>query len=165
MAHVRERNATIAPVTVSAPSELVALGETEMQASYIFSWLLISLTLAIATLFVSNILGRLVADAGVKFATLRAIGVSSRNVLRTFAGEAAVVTCFAWVLGIVMASGLGAGMNVVIEEAYGIENMLTSDPPLFVASFLIAVVLGMAAGLVPARQATAIDPVEVLRNA
>jgi ABC-type antimicrobial peptide transport system permease subunit len=56
-------------------------------------------------------------------------------------------------------------MNVVIEEVYGIENMLTSDPPLFVASFLIAVVLGMAAGLVPARQATAIDPVEVPRNA
>ena len=162
---VRDRISAIAPVATFDPGQLVALAETAMKATYVFSWLMIGLTLAIAALFVSNMLGRSVAERRVEFATLRAIGMSSRTVLATVAGEAAVIICLAWLLGLFMAWGLGAWTNVVIEQAYGLENMYVADPPLFAALFVVSVLVGVAAGLLPARQATSVDPVEVLRDA
>jgi putative ABC transport system permease protein len=164
-AEVRARIAAIAPVSTFAPAQLVVLAETAMKATYIFSWLMISLTLAIAALFVSNMLGRSVAERRLEFATLRAIGMSTQTVLSTVAGEAAVIICFAWLLGLGMAWGLGAWTNVVIEQAYGLENMYVADPPLFGVLFIVSSLVGVVAGLVPARQATAVDPVEVLRDA
>jgi putative ABC transport system permease protein len=126
---------------------------------------MIALTLAIAALFVSNMLGRSVAERRIEFATLRAIGLPARTVLATVAGEAAVIICLAWLFGLAMAWGLGAWTNVIIEQAYGLENMYVADPPLFIALFVVSALVGLAAGLVPARQATAVDPVEVLRDA
>jgi putative ABC transport system permease protein len=164
VAEVRTRITSIAPVSAFDPGQLVALAETTMKATYVFSWLMIALTLAIAALFVSNMLGRSVAERRVEFATLRAIGMSSRTVLATVAGEAAVINCFAWLVGLVMAWGLGEWTNVVIEQAYGLENIYVSDPPLFMALFVVSAFVGVIAGLVPARQATAVDPVEVLRD-
>ena len=165
VAEVRVRLVTMAPVAAFEPAQLVALAETAMKASYVFSWLMIALTLAIAALFVSSMLGRSVAERRIEFATLRAIGLSARTVLATVAGEAAVIICLAWLFGLLMAWGLGAWTNVVIEQAYGLENMYVADPPLFVALFVVSALVGVAAGLVPARQATAVDPVEVLRDA
>ena len=162
---VRERITAIAPVAAFDPAQLVALANSAMKASYVFSWLMIGLTLAIAALFVSTMLGRSVAERRVEFATLRAIGMSSRTVLATVAGEAALIICVAWLFGLVMAWGLGAWTNVVIEQAYGLENMYVADPPLFVALFVVSTLVGIAAGLVPARIATSVDPVEVLRDA
>ena len=117
------------------------------------------------SLFVSNMLGRSVAERRIEFATLRAIGMSSHVVLATVAGEAAVIICLAWLLGLLIAWGLGAWTNVVIEQAYGLENMYVADPPLFAALFVVSIIVGVAAGLVPARQATSVDPAEVLRDA
>jgi putative ABC transport system permease protein len=110
-------------------------------------------------------LGRSVAERRIEFATLRAIGLPARTVLATVAGEAAVIICLAWLFGLAMAWGLGAWTNVIIEQAYGLENMYVADPPLFIALFVVSALVGLAAGLVPARQATAVDPVEVLRDA
>ena len=165
VSEVRERITAIAPVAAFDPAQLVALANSAMKASYVFSWLMIGLTLAIAALFVSTMLGRSVAERRVEFATLRAIGMSSRTVLATVAGEAALIICVAWLFGLVMAWGLGAWTNVVIEQAYGLENMYVADPPLFVALFVVSTLVGIAAGLVPARIATSVDPVEVLRDA
>ena len=162
---VRARIESFAPVTTFDPGQLVTLAETAMKATYVFSWLMIGLTLAIAALFVSNMLGRSVAERRIEFATLRAIGMSSNVVLATVAGEAAVIICLAWLLGLLIAWGLGAWTNVVIEQAYGLENMYVADPPLFAALFVVSIIVGVAAGLVPARQATSVDPAEVLRDA
>jgi ABC-type lipoprotein release transport system permease subunit len=165
VAEVRGKIVALASVAAFEPAQLVELAETAMKASYVFSWLMIALTLAIAALFVSNMLGRSVAERRIEFATLRAIGLPARTVLATVAGEAAVIICLAWLFGLAMAWGLGAWTNVIIEQAYGLENMYVADPPLFIALFVVSALVGLAAGLVPARQATAVDPVEVLRDA
>jgi putative ABC transport system permease protein len=126
---------------------------------------LVGLTLAIAALFVSNMLGRSVAERRLEFATLRAIGVPRRTILSTVGGEAVLISLVASLIGIGISLLLGVLLNVTIAATYGLERIYATDANLFLAVFVLALSLGLAAGLLPARQATRVDPVEVLREA
>lgn len=128
-------------------------------------WVLIGLTLAIAGLFVSNMLSQSVAERRMEFATLRAIGVPSTQILFTIAAQAAVVTVVAWGVGLVVSFGLGWGINHLVAPQYGLETLYRVEPRLFALIFALAVGLGVLSGLQPARRATQIDPVIVLREA
>lgn len=125
----------------------------------------IGLTLAIAALFVASVLNRSVARRRIDFATLRAIGIRRRTILGIVAAEAMLVSLVAGVIGIGISTALGALINGVYAPAFGIEILYVVDSQLFGAVFLMAIGLGVLAGLVPARRATQVDPVEVLREA
>jgi ABC-type lipoprotein release transport system permease subunit len=59
---------------------------------------------------------------------------------------------------------LGGGINAYVAPQYGIESLYTADGQLFLLIFALALGLGLIAGLYPARKATHIDPVIVLRE-
>jgi ABC-type antimicrobial peptide transport system permease subunit len=128
-------------------------------------WILIALTLAIAGLFVSNMLSHSVAERRMEFATLRAIGVPSSQILLTIAVEATVISIAAWFVGLLVSFALGGGINAYVAPQYGIESLYTADAQLFALIFALALGLGLISGLYPARKATHIDPVIVLREA
>ena len=44
-------------------------------------------------------------------------------------------------------------------------GLYRADAGLFVLVFVLAILLGLGSGLLPARQATRVDPVDVLREA
>jgi ABC-type antimicrobial peptide transport system permease subunit len=127
-------------------------------------WILIGLTLAIAGLFVSSMLSHSVAERRMEFATLRAIGVPSAQILLTIAVEATVISITAWFVGLLVSFALGGGINRFVAPQYGIESLYTADAQLFVLIFALALGLGLLSGLYPARKATHIDPVIVLRE-
>ena len=147
------------------PAELIRLAEQVNQASVGIRWVLVGLTLAIAALFVSNMLGRSVAERRLEFATLRAIGLPRRTILFTVGAEAVLISLVAGLIGIGLSLVLGVLLNVTIAAAYGLESIYSTDANLFLAVFGLALFLGLASGLFPARQATRVDPVEVLREA
>jgi putative ABC transport system permease protein len=148
-----------------APADLIRKAEQVNQAAVGIRWVLVGLTLAIAALFVSNMLGRSVAERRLEFATLRAIGVPRRTILSTVGGEAVLISLVAGLIGIGISLVLGVLLNVTIAATYGLERIYATDANLFLAVFVLALGLGLAAGLLPARQATRVDPVEVLREA
>jgi ABC-type lipoprotein release transport system permease subunit len=127
-------------------------------------WILIGLTLAIAGLFVSNMLSHSVAERRMEFATLRAIGVPSHQILLTIAVEASVISVAAWFVGLLVSFALGGGINAYVAPQYGIESLYAADAQLFLLIFALALGLGLLSGLYPARKATHIDPVIVLRE-
>ena len=147
------------------PAALVRQAEQVNQASVGIRWVLVGLTLAIAALFVSNMLGRSVAERRLEFATLRAIGLPRRTILFTVGAEAVLISLVAGLLGIGLSLVLGVLLNATVGAAYGLESIYSTDANLFLAVFGLALFLGLASGLVPARQATRVDPVEVLREA
>ncbi|MEY4405841.1 MAG: hypothetical protein RL345_307 [Chloroflexota bacterium] len=162
---VRDRLNGIAAVSLFDTDQLVEASNRIMSAGVFFSWMMIGLTLAIAALFVSTVLGRSVAERRIEFATLRAIGLSRWTILATVAGEAALICILAAVGGSMMASVLGGWTNRSIAPQYGIEVLYVEDPPMFATLLVVSVVVGLVSGLIPARQATSVDPVEVLRDA
>jgi ABC-type lipoprotein release transport system permease subunit len=60
---------------------------------------------------------------------------------------------------------LGWGINTFYARAYGLESLYAPDPALFLTVFGLALALGVVASLGPAREATRVDPIEVLREA
>jgi ABC-type antimicrobial peptide transport system permease subunit len=68
-------------------------------------------------------------------------------------------------VGIALSSVFGYLINELVAKAYGFESSYAVDLTSFGIVLLVAVGLGVLAGLLPARQATRVDPVEVLREA
>lgn len=89
---------------------------------------------------------------------LRALGAERRSVLLLFLGEATVLA----------ALGGAAGMAVGIGGAHLLHLVVPSLPVKIawdyaIVAEVIAALIGMAAGVIPARHAARLDPVEALR--
>jgi ABC-type antimicrobial peptide transport system permease subunit len=146
-------------------ADLRRQAEKALETDEVGHWTLISLTLAIAGLFVSSMLGGAVAARRLEFATLRAIGVPARTILLAVAGEALAICLAGGAVGAVIATALGALLNGYYAPAFGFELLYAADAPLVAFMFGLALGLGLLAGFFPARDATRVDPVQVLREA
>jgi putative ABC transport system permease protein len=162
---VRQRAPEIGSLSTFDPAQLVVLAEAANSSGLAFYWTMIILTLAIAALFVGNVLGRSVAERRIEFATLRAIGIPARTILFTVGAEAALITIAAGFFGILLSLFFGLLINSLMAPQFGIESLYSADAGLFLLIFGLAFALGIAAGIFPARQATRVDPVDVLREA
>jgi len=161
----RQRIEEMGSYSVLAPPDLVRQAEAVNATQMVFYWIFNLLALTIAGLFVTNMLGRAVSERRLEFGTLRAIGIPTRTILVTVVMEALVICLVAGVVGIVLSLVLGHWLNGWAAVEYGIETLYSTDPGLFATVFALALALGAVAGFVPARDATRVDPVEVLREA
>ncbi|HEX2035051.1 MAG TPA: FtsX-like permease family protein, partial [Chloroflexota bacterium] len=146
-------------------ADLVARAEEVNASSFGIYVVFIVLTLGVAALFVANMLARSVAERRLEFATLAAIGVPTRTILFTVGAEALAISLVASIFGMGLSLCLGALLNSLVAPQYSLETMYVAQPSLFGFVLFLAMVLGVLAGLLPARQATRVEPVEVLREA
>ncbi len=92
----------------------------------------------------------------------KAIGASRADILREFLAESTLMGLLGGALGV----GLGAGVIAVINAYTAAQGtpVFIMTPRLALAGLGFAVVLGAAAGLLPALRAARLDPVEALRE-
>jgi putative ABC transport system permease protein len=90
---------------------------------------------------------------------LRALGARQRQVLSLFLGEAIVLAALGGISGLVLGIGLGQFLN------FALPALPVHTPWLFVVlAEAVAVVIGLAAGVLPAYRAAHLDPIEALRT-
>ena len=162
---LRQPVAELGELSVWDVQNLVADAQRILSSELITYYVLDGLALAIGALFVATMLNHSVAERRLEFATLKAIGVPTRSILSSVAMEAIAISLVAGVVGVALALGLGWVLNDYLAPSYGFEMMFSADAGLFLQTFALATVLGLGAGLFPARRATRVDPVEVLREA
>jgi ABC-type antimicrobial peptide transport system permease subunit len=92
---------------------------------------------------------------------LRALGESKRDIRRLFTAEALFLGVLSAVLGTVMAYGLGAWLNHAI---YGLAkaDMVMLTPGIVIFAFAAAIIISLLAALLPARQASRLNPITAL---
>jgi putative ABC transport system permease protein len=90
---------------------------------------------------------------------LRALGARQSQVLSLFLGEAIVLAAFGGLSGLVLGIGIAQLLHFVLPA------LPVHTPILYVVlAEVIAVVIGLLAGVLPARRAALLDPVEALRS-
>jgi putative ABC transport system permease protein len=89
---------------------------------------------------------------------LRAIGARRSVVARLFVGEAMLLSAIGG------AGGLALGLAIVLLTQVALPSMPATISPLYVAlSLAIAVTIGLVAGVLPARSAARLEPLDALR--
>jgi len=89
---------------------------------------------------------------------LRAVGAKRRRISQLFLGEAMLLA------GLGGALGLGAGLGIVALAGVLVPALPSQVSPLYVVlAEIIAVIIGLVAGVLPAYRAAALEPLEALR--
>jgi putative ABC transport system permease protein len=119
---------------------------------------LAAVSLLIGGIGVANVMVISVTERTREIGVRMALGAKRREVLRQFLLEAALLSTFGGVSGIVVAVTIG----LLAAVAFPGFNAL---PPLWAiaAGVLSAMIVGLVAGFLPARRAANLDPVEALR--
>ncbi len=88
----------------------------------------------------------------------KAVGATRRDIMQQFLIEAATLTGLGGVLGVLVGLGIGRLANYAMS--------INSSPPadLTALAVLVSVGIGIVFGLLPARRAARLDPIEALRH-
>ena len=90
---------------------------------------------------------------------MRAVGATARHVQRVFLLEAVVLT----VVG--GATGVAAGLGIAVLLRLALPGMPVYTPPRYIAAALfVSLITGLLSGVLPARRAASLDPVEALHT-
>jgi ABC-type antimicrobial peptide transport system permease subunit len=87
-----------------------------------------------------------------------ALGATAGRIVRLCLGEGLAPLLFGLSLGMAAALGLAASMEGLLFETS------TREPSVYIIAVALLCLVGMAAGIVPARRAAGLDPVGTLRT-
>ncbi len=97
---------------------------------------------------------------------MKALGTSRKTISRLFVVEATMIGFIGAALGSLGALALGTAMNPFISKQinFGSERLLIFKPEQIVILVLFLMFVTTVAGLLPARKAAKLDPIEALRT-
>ena len=117
-----------------------------------------SISLLVGGVGIVTIMTIAVAERTSEIGLLVALGAQRATVLRLFLGEAVVLSAVGGALGLLVGMGLAQVVRLAVPE------LPVHTPLAFVAlAEGVALAIGLAAGVLPARRASRLDPVEALR--
>jgi putative ABC transport system permease protein len=117
-----------------------------------------SISLLVGGVGIVTIMTIAVAERTSEIGLLVALGAKRATVLRLFLGEAIVLSAVGGVLGL----AIGVALAQLVRLA--VPALPVHTPLMFVVlAELVALVIGLLAGVLPARRASLLDPVQALR--
>ncbi len=123
------------------------------------------LAVAVAVLGILAALAALELERGRELATLRALGLSRRQLVGLVLAETGWMGAAAGLLALPLGTLLAAVMiHVVNRRSFGWSMELAFAPAPLVEAFVLALAAALAAGLLPARRLAAADPALGLRE-
>ncbi|MBK9402731.1 MAG: ABC transporter permease [Bacteroidetes bacterium] len=158
-----------------APNDPIAIGHWNMEKEFnklngLFSgisglvWIVGIGTLLAGIIGVSNIMLIVVKERTKEIGIRRAIGAPPSHIVRQLIIESVFLTTIAGYIGLVLSVALMEGVAAAIPEGEGgMFSNPTIDLNAALTALTILIVAGALAGLIPARKAVKIPPVEALR--
>jgi len=132
---------------------------------YILVWIVGSFTLLAGIIGISNIMLIVVKERTKEIGVKRAIGATPRNIISQILLETAFLTTVSGYVGFLLAIGV---LELAGKALAGSQNMMFRNPGVdfgvAVACITILVVAGTLAGLIPARRAVSIKPIDAIRD-
>jgi len=142
---------------IASPVSIARMARGTSRTLSILLIALAGLSLIVGGVVLMNILLISVGERKKEIGLRRAVGATRGDILAQFLIESLTVTCSGMVLG----SGLGAAITLILKHATKIPVVLSWEP--FALALVFALLVGTFFGVQPARKAAALDPVKTLR--
>lgn len=162
-----------------APNDIQAVGHINLEKQFkqfsalftgiqILTWIVGIGTLLAGVIGVSNIMLVIIKERTQEIGVMRAIGATPRKVISQIMLESIFITTLAGYFGLFFGMLLLEGANFALEKAAqsGGEIFIRNPEINFgvaVACLMILIVSGALAGLIPAKRAVQIKPIDALR--
>jgi lipoprotein-releasing system permease protein len=129
----------------------------------------VSITLLVVAGFgIYNILNMMIYEKMADIAILKATGFSGNDVKRIFIYEALLIGIVGGALGLIMGLGVSYLISISPFETQAIPTIKTFpvnfNPLYYLIGSIFAMITTFFAGYLPARKASKIDPVEIIRG-
>lgn len=118
-----------------------------------------SISLLVGGVGIFTIMTIAVRERTTEIGLLRAVGAMRRQIRDVFMGESILLAAFGGLGGLLLGGTLVQILRIVFPAL-----PLRLSLPYIAAAELVAVIIGIVAGVLPARKAAAMDPVEALRT-
>jgi putative ABC transport system permease protein len=132
----------------------------------IFLGIVGALTLLVAGIGVANVMYVVVRERTREIGVRRALGARRRHIVGQFVFEAVLIAMLGGAVGLAVASGIVLAVDAIPDNGDMALQFLANPKiswPIGFGTVLILGIIGMGAGVFPARRAAALDPVEALR--
>ncbi len=161
-----------------APDDLQAIGSFNIEVEWkkymglftgiqILTWIVGIGTLLAGVIGVSNIMLVIIKERTQEIGIQRAIGATPGNVIKHIVAESVFLTVLAGYIGLALGVGLLELANMALQSVPDDEVFLSRPGISFtmaVAALAVLVVAGIFAGLMPAKRAVSIKPIDAIRD-
>jgi putative ABC transport system permease protein len=144
--------------TIQSMDDLISVFGTLTAAMTAALLAIASVSLIVGGIGIMNIMLVSVRERTREIGVRRALGATRQDVLVQFLIEALVLASLGGIVGL----GMGGGVVVLVNE-YAPDVPLKLSPWIAAIAFGASFVVGVVSGVVPARRAALLDPVEALR--
>ncbi len=130
-------------------------------------WIVGTGTLIAGVIGVSNIMLVIVRERTQEIGIQRAIGATPLKIMSQIILESVFLTSVAGYVGLVFGVAILEGVNYALSQNQG-ENVMFTNPEIdfsiAITALIILIISGLFAGLIPARRAVSIKPIDAIRE-
>jgi len=152
------KNLPKAMYVASPVNKWVSNQANQMKKQNIFIILIASISLLVGGIGIMNIMLVTVSERTKEIGIRKAIGATNINILIQFLIEAVILTVMGGIIGIIV----GYIGSLITGDVIGIPPVLNWGMVVF--AFLISVGIGIVFGVIPARKAAKMNPIDALRH-
>ena len=161
-----------------APSDDRAIGSANVQEEFqkmnnlfrginVLIWIVGLGTLLAGVVGVSNIMMIIVRERTQEIGIQRALGATPVSIMAQIITESIFLTALAGYVGLVVGVGIIEAVNYFLAQSGASTGMFTNptvDFGVAVKALIVLVISGAIAGMIPARRAVSIKPIDALRD-
>ena len=126
------------------------------------AWATSAIALLIGTITMFNTMAMSVFERTQEFGILRAIGWRPKRILQLVVFESLVLSLLGAAAGSLFAIAMVRGLSRLPKAATLVDGQLPLH--VFASSLALAIIIGLAAGLIPALRGSMLKPTEALRH-
>jgi lipoprotein-releasing system permease protein len=163
--HVAESLHEIVPYKVEAWQE----GNTQLVSVNALREILalaVSIVIIIVAGFgIYNIMNMTVNEKIKDIAILKAVGFGGNDVVQIFLSQAVIIGIFGGISGILLGFGISSVLCKIPFQMMAMESLpMYFNLKEYILAFWLGLIITMVAGYLPARKASKVDPVEIIRG-
>lgn len=149
--------------TVSTPQDIIGSFRNVLSIVQVIVVGIASISLLVGGVGIMNTMYTAVNDRTREIGVMKAIGAKNRHILTIFLFESGVIGLFGGLVGVVVGAGISIAAARAAAQYSSIPVSAAISPELVAGALGFSFIVGTVSGVLPARNAARLQPVDALR--